>query len=150
MPAVALGELVDPERRRHAEVHRLAGRFRQRVEMLVREIDQRDVGLGVLSEAEEDRSGPHRAAVAVALEEALPLERGKEPGRGALGQLGGLGELPDSERSRALDHAHEQLRGSVDRLSPGHNHIMEPAFHKRKSRSFRYLWGRCRSAIWWL
>ena len=129
VPAVALGELVDAERRRHAEVHRLAGLFRQRVEMLVREIDQRDVGLRPLREAEQDGPGPHRAAVAVALEEALSLERGEEPGRGALRQLGGLGELADSERSRALDHAHEQLRRPVDRLSSGHNHIMEHQFH---------------------
>ena len=139
MPAVALGELVDPERRRHAEVHRLAGLFCERVEMLVREIDQRDVGLGPLCEAEEDRPGPHRPAVAVALEEALSFERGEEPGRRALRQLGGLGELADSERPRALHHAHEQLRRPVDRLSTGHNHIMEPAFHKRKSLQIRYL-----------
>ena len=45
----------------------------------------------------------------------------------------GLGELADSEWSRALHHAHEQVRRPVDRLSPSHNHIMEPAFHKRKS-----------------
>ena len=44
-----------------------------------------------------------------------------------------VGELADPERPRALDHAHEQLRRPVDRLSPGHNHIMEPEFHKRKS-----------------
>ncbi len=65
--------------------------------------------------------GPHRRAIAVALEEALPLERGEEPGGGALRQLGGLGELADSERPRALDDAHEQLRGPVDCLTSGHN-----------------------------
>ena len=121
VPAVPLGELVDAERRRDAEVHGLAGLLRERVEMVVREVDQRDVGLGALGEAEEDRSGPHRAAVAVALEQSLPLERGEEPGGRALGQLGGLGELADSERPRALDHAHEQLRGPVDCLASGHN-----------------------------
>jgi hypothetical protein len=66
------------------------------------------------------------------LEEALSFERGEEPGGGALRQLGGLGELADSERSRAFHHAHEQLRRPVDRLGSSHNHIMEPEFHMRK------------------
>ena len=121
MPAVALGELVDAERRRHAEVHRLAGLFREGVEMLVRKLDERDVGLGSLGEAKEDRPGPHGRTVAVALEEPLSLERGEEPRRRALGQLAGPGKLADAEGSRALDHAHEQLRGAVDCLTSGHN-----------------------------
>ena len=133
MAAVALGQLVDAERRRDAEVHRLAGLFGKCVEVLVREIDQRDVGLGPLCEAKKDGPRPHRPAVAVALEEPLSFERGEEPGGGALGQLCGLGQLADPERPRALHHAHEQLRRPVDRLSTGHNHIMEPEFHKRKS-----------------
>ena len=104
-----------------AEVHRLAGLFRERVEMLVRKLDERDVGLGSLGEAKEDRPGPHGRTVAVALEEPLSLERGEEPRRRALGQLAGPGKLADAERSRALDHAHEQLRGAVDCLTSGHN-----------------------------
>jgi hypothetical protein len=64
----------------------------------------------------------------------LSFEGGEEAGGGALRQLGGLGQLADSKGPRAFHHAHEQLRRPVDRLSTGHNHIMEPAFHERKSR----------------
>jgi hypothetical protein len=69
--------------------------------MLVREIDQRDVGLGPLGEAEEDGPCSNRPAVAVTLEKALPFECGEEPGGRALRQPGGLGELADSECARA-------------------------------------------------
>ena len=82
-----------------------------------------------LGEAEEDRPGPHRAAVTVALEQALSLERGDEPGGRALGQLGGLGELADPEWPGALDHAHEQLRARSTAWLPAITHIMEHQFH---------------------
>jgi phospholipid/cholesterol/gamma-HCH transport system substrate-binding protein len=43
VPAVALREMVDPARRRHAEVDRLAGSFGQRAKRIVGKLDQRSV-----------------------------------------------------------------------------------------------------------
>ena len=133
MPAVPLGELVDAKRRRDGEVHRLAARLGERVEMVVRELHHGDVGLRALREAEQDEPGrtgprspsrcrrPWRSSAATSREVVL------------FGSSVEFHELADTEQPRALDYAHEQLCRPVDRLCPGHNHIMEPEFHKRKS-----------------
>ena len=58
VPAVALRELVDAERRRDGEVDRLAGLLGERVEMLVRELDQ--VTSGSVRCAKRRSTGPGR------------------------------------------------------------------------------------------
>ena len=111
---VLLREVLDPERRRHAEVDRLAGEIGERAQRGRGELDETGARVAV-GEAEEH--GPRGdAAVAGALHEPAALERADEARRRALREAGVGGELADPERAVRLDDAREQLGGAVDRL----------------------------------
>ena len=70
-------------------------------------------------EAQHHGPGPQRPAGAVALDERVPLERRDQPRDGALGQVGGLGQLAHSDRVHTVRDRHEQLGGPVDGLGSG-------------------------------
>ena len=129
MARVLLREVLDAERRRHAEVHRLAGQLGERLQRGPGELGEALAGVAV---REPKQHRPRRdAAVAGALDEATAFERAYEPGRRRLRQPAAGGELADRERSVGLDHADEELRRAVDRLRAclGHAHMVEHAFH---------------------
>ena len=104
--------------------------------VLVGEVDEVGVGDAPAGQAEQDRTGPHSAPGAVALEEAAALERRDGTRDGALGKAATLRKLADARRAVALDDEHEKLGGTVDRLgachciSPRH---MKHSFHIQES-----------------
>ena len=83
-----------------------------------------------VGEAQDRRAGLELAALAGLVDEAVALERGEEPRGGALGQVGGLGEVAQAHRLVAVEQAREHLAGAVDRLGAlsGRAHV-EVLFH---------------------
>ena len=113
MAAVALSEVLNAGRRGDGEVDRLAARVGQPAQRLVGQLDEAVPVRAPLREALEDR--PRTQTCADALDEALSLEsRDKARGR-ALREVVRLGELAYRDRPRALEHADQQLRRTVDR-----------------------------------
>ena len=115
---VLLREVLDPVGAGDGEVDRLAGRVGEAAEARGGELDEglRRVAGRV---AEEDGPRAEPAAVAEALDKALPLQGGDEARGRALREAGALGELADRRRLGRLDDADEKLRRAVDRLGAG-------------------------------
>ena len=79
MTAVALVDLLDAERRRDGEVHRLAREGGEPVERGGREPDEVALVETALGETDENRAGTDARARSVPLKETLPLQRADEP-----------------------------------------------------------------------
>ena len=131
MARVLLREVLDAERRRDAEVDRLAGELGERAQGRERELDEAHRSV-LMREAEQHRAG-RDAPVAGALHEPASLERADQSRGGRLGEARARRELADPERPVRFDDADEQLRRAVDRLCPGFRghlaHMVEHEFH---------------------
>ena len=128
--AVDLGEVVDAVGGGDREVDRLAARLGDRLERGVGELDEVALDAAAMGEAQDRGAGLELAALAGLVDEAVALERGEQPRGGALGQVGGLGEVAQAHRLLAVEQAGEHLAGAVDRLRAlsGRAHV-EVLFH---------------------
>ena len=114
--AVDLGEVVDAVGGGDREVDRLAAGLGHRLERGLGQLDEMALQAAAMGEAQDRRAGLELAALAGLVDEAVALERRDEPRGGALGQVGGLGEVAQAHRLVALEQAREHLAGTVDRL----------------------------------
>ena len=118
VPAVHLGDVLDPVMRGHGQVDRLTACLRQRVKRRSRQLHQVSLEHAALGHPKDRRPRPQAPALAVLLDQSAALERADQARGGALGQPGRAREVGQRHRLLAFEHTHEQVGAAVDRGRP--------------------------------